>query len=244
MQLPLTPADFAVTEGRFKKHFKRLPEGANNGVPVHEFIDLKAEQREGKTPYVLTTNADKKLVKIAVSSAIVQLTEERRKYWRSLQYLAGLQVKAMDAAHRTEMETLQQRYKDLAAEREASLDSLAKAMAELASSSGAPVSRNIMSFGGGAPAPAAATPAADGNASNGTIVTLAESDLSECTNCKTCYQDLGELFEKTTITVDGTDKEVGHLKSGALEQVEVTPELKSRIAKVVANCDAEIIHND
>lgn len=244
MQLPLTPADFAVTEGRFKKHFKRLPEGANNAVPVHEFIDLNPEQREGKTPYVLSTDKKQKLIKVAVSPAIIQLTEERRKYWRSLQYLAGQPVKAMDAAHRSEMETMQQRYQDLATEREASLDSLAKAMSELASSSGAPVSRNIMSFGGGAPAPATAAPAADGNGSSGPIVTLAESDIAQCTNCKTCYQDLGELFEQTTIAENGTVKEVGHLKPGALEQVKVTPELKSRIAKVVDNCDAEIIHND
>jgi pyruvate-ferredoxin/flavodoxin oxidoreductase len=211
---------------------------------VHEFINLNVEQREGKTPYVLSTDAKQKLIKVAVSPAIIQLTEERRKYWRSLQYLAGHPVKAMDTAHRTEVESLQKRYQDLAAEREASLDSLAKAMSELASSSGAPVSRNIMSFGGGAPAPAASSPAKDGNGSGGPIVTLAESDLSQCTNCKTCYQDLSELFEQTTITEDGTVKEVGHLKTGALEQVKVTPELKSRIAKVVDNCDAEIIHND
>ncbi len=55
LQLPLTPADFAYAEGRFKKHFKRLAEGAD-GVPVHEYIDLGAAAREGKTPFVWSTD--------------------------------------------------------------------------------------------------------------------------------------------------------------------------------------------
>ena len=73
-------------------------------------------------------------------------------------------------------------------------------------------------------------------------MTLAEEDVPKCNNCKTCYQELGELFEKTRIVVDGAAKEVGHLIPGALDRVTVTPELRSRIARVAANCDAEIIH--
>jgi len=47
---------------------------------------------------------------------------------------------------------------------------------------------------------------------------------------------------RMTIVVDGASKEVGHLIPGALEHIKVTPELKARIARVAANCDAEIIH--
>ena len=67
------------------------------------------------------------------------------------------------------------------------------------------------------------------------------ADQVKCTNCKTCYQDLSELFEKTRIVVDGESREVGRLIPGALERVTPTPELKSRIKRVSANCDAEII---
>ena len=49
------------------------------------------------------------------------------------------------------------------------------------------------------------------------------------------------MFEKTLIVVDGVSKEVAHTIPGALDKVKVTPELKARLAKVVANCDAEII---
>jgi pyruvate-ferredoxin/flavodoxin oxidoreductase len=57
-----------------------------------------------------------------------------------------------------------------------------------------------------------------------------------------CYQDSSSFFEKTKIMVDGVTKEVGHLIPGAVERVKVTPELKAKLARVAANCDAEIIH--
>jgi hypothetical protein len=53
---------------------------------------------------------------------------------------------------------------------------------------------------------------------------------------------MSELFEKTRIVVDGTAKEVAHLIPGALDHLKVTPEMKSKVARVAANCDAEIIH--
>jgi pyruvate-ferredoxin/flavodoxin oxidoreductase len=97
-----------------------------------------------------------------------------------------------------------------------------------------------LTSGGGATPVAAAAPAAAANGS--APVTLAEEDLVKCNNCKTGYQDVNELFEKTRIVVDGVTKEVGHLIPGALERVKVTPELKARLARLAANCDAEIIH--
>ena len=100
MQVPYTPADFALSEGRFKKHFKRFPAGAD-GVPVHEYINLSPEAREGKTPYVMFVDADKQLVKWAVSAAMIHLTEERRKNWRTLQFLAGQAAAAHEAGSKT-----------------------------------------------------------------------------------------------------------------------------------------------
>jgi pyruvate-ferredoxin/flavodoxin oxidoreductase len=42
--------------------------------------------------------------------------------------------------------------------------------------------------------------------------------------------------------VNGAPLEIGHLIPGAVERVKLTPELKSKVARVAANCDAEIIH--
>jgi len=93
----------------------------------------------------------------------------------------------------------------------------------------------------GSAAAAGSAPAAAAKP-NGAAVALSEDDVAKCTNCKTCYQELPELFEKTRVVVDGATKEAGHLIAGALARVTITPELKSKIARVAANCDAEIIH--
>ena len=39
LDVPFTPADFAPTETRFKKQFRKLADDAD-GVPVHEYVDL------------------------------------------------------------------------------------------------------------------------------------------------------------------------------------------------------------
>ena len=65
--------------------------------------------------------------------------------------------------------------------------------------------------------------------------------MPKCTNCKTCYQDVSELFEKTKIVVDGQPKEVSRVIPGALDKVEITPELIQKCSRVADDCDAEII---
>lgn len=114
-------------------------------------------------------------------------------------------------------------------------------MSELAASSKAPVGSGavipIMPVAGAPAAAAGCAAVAVGEA----LVNYDEADQVKCTNCKTCYQDLSELFEKVRIVVDGESREVGRLIPGALEKVTVTPELKARIKRVSANCDAEII---
>ncbi len=241
METPLTPADFALTEGRFKKQFRPLAADAV-GVPVHEYIDLSAADQQGKTPFVWSTDDDKKLIKLEVAPTVIHLVHNRRKYWRTLQYLSGLDVAKLDAEHHAELEALQRQYKESLEARESSINSIARAMSELAASSNAPASGGFAAALTPATG-AAATAAAPAAAANGSaLVTLADEDIAKCNNCKTCYQDMPELFEKTRIVVDGVAKEVGHLIPGALDRIKITPELKARAARVAANCDAEIIH--
>jgi len=240
MDVPYTPADFARTETRFKKQFKKLAADAD-ALPIAEYVDIPEAERNGKVPFVWSTDENKKLVKLQVSPTLVALVQERRKYWRTLQYLAGLDVVQIDTDHKAELDALQSRYKEAVDERENAIDSIARAMSELASSSKAPPAGGIAGLSlGAAPAAqaAAAAPAANGN---GAVVSM-DDDVSKCTNCKTCYTELPELFEKTKIVVDGSPKDVAHLIAGAVTKVKATPELKSKVARIAANCDAEIIH--
>ena len=88
-------------------------------------------------------------------------------------------------------------------------------------------------------APAGA-PAPTGQA-GGALVEITGEDTPKCTNCKTCYQDLSELFEKTMIVVDGSTMTVSRVIPGVLDKIEITPELVQRASRVADDCDAEII---
>jgi pyruvate-ferredoxin/flavodoxin oxidoreductase len=244
LEIELTPADFALGEIRFRKQFKKLPaEVTENLVPVAEYVDLPADARQGKTPFVFSVDAKGRLARFGVSGAIVALVEERRANWQTLQYLAGFDVQRLDADYRAAIDALQAEVKQSAEQRDGSLDAIARAMSELAASSKAPVAgfvKSIPIVTAGAVAPAAAeTATAVADAANDALVTI--EDSTRCTNCRTCYQDIPELFEKSRIVVNGEAREAARLIPGVLERVSATPELKARIKRVSANCDAEII---
>ncbi len=254
MEVALTPADFAREETRFKKHFRKLKDDeVDSAVPVHDFVDLEPAAREGKVPFVWATDDAQRLMRLRVSATIIHLVEERRRYWRTLRFLAGRHVEKLDVEHQVELEALQQRYRESVSGQEASLDTIARAMSELAAASGAPaasMSAVLAPFGGAAaassgpataPTGAAEAPAAAQAEAGSGLMLLREEDVPKCVNCKTCYQQVPELFEKTTIIVDGVATEVAHMIPGALERIKVTPELIKRVADVAANCDSEII---
>ncbi|MBA3057353.1 MAG: 2-oxoacid:acceptor oxidoreductase family protein [Gammaproteobacteria bacterium] len=242
MSMALTPAHFALGEVRFKKQFHKLGADEASAVPVEAYIELSKADRAGKTAFIWSTDANKRLVKIEVVQAIVALVEERRKYWHLLQFLDGQHVAKMDESHRLGMAALQAQYLDSVTQRDSSLDSFARAMSELAAASKAPVgsARVIPIMAQSASAGSASASPAVG-ATTEALVTYDIADQVKCTDCKTCYQDLPELFEKTRIVVHGESRDVGQLIVGAMERIKVTPELQIRIKRVAANCDAEII---
>jgi pyruvate-ferredoxin/flavodoxin oxidoreductase len=240
-EIPLTPADFAVQEGRFNKHFGRLT-GDGEPTPVHEYIELSVEARHGKTPFIWATDASRKLVRLAVSPAIIDLTVERRRNWRMLEYLSGLHIDRLQEHHRQALEEWQQRYQQSNAEREGAIDSIARGMAELAAASSAPAAPTIPSVPLAA-LMASRTRQATGEAEGGglPLVEIAAADMAKCTNCKACYQQLSELFEKVKIMVDGQPREVSRVIPGVFDRIEITPDLIRRASRVASECDAEII---
>jgi len=248
MTIPFTPADFAVHEGRFKKHFQPAAVDADL-VPVPEYIDLNATERHGMTPFIWSTDDNCKLIKLSVSPAIVELTEERRRNWRMLEYLGGLYVDRMQEEHHRTLEQWQHKCEQADAQREDTIDAIARGMAELASSSDAPATtagQSVVPLDGitVGPSPSVGTgtmPETDPKVSDAPLVQITEEDTPKCTNCKTCYQDLRELFEKVTIMVEGEPKEVSRVIPGVLDKTDLTPELIRTAARVANDCDAEII---
>ena len=130
---------------------------------------------------------------------------------------------------------------DTVKQRDSSLDSFARAMSELAASSKAQFGNGTMIPIVPAGAAQTAAPAVVSAPAAGSDAIVTIEDSTKCTNCKTCYQDISEIFEKTRIVVNGESREVARIIPGVLERITVTPELKSRIQRVSANCDAEII---
>jgi pyruvate-ferredoxin/flavodoxin oxidoreductase len=242
---PLTPAEFAMGEVRFAKQFKRMsPDDEAAGVPIADYVALEVAERAGKIPYILATDRKSRLIKVACSPAIVALVEDRQHHWQTLRFLAGHGVAEATAELRAELGTLAAQYTEAQAAREASLDQIAGAMAELASSSSAPLVAPLALAGGvgaGAGAGAAAAPANAGAGAGDKPIWLDPADEPKCNDCATCYQELPQLFEKATIMVDGEAKTVGRMKPGALDGFEVTPDMAKRISRVKATCDAEII---
>ena len=243
LSAPLTPADFALGEVRFAKQFRPLRPGEDAAaVPIHEYIELPADDREGRVPFVWSTDADLRLVRVVCGQPIVALVEERRRAWELLQFLAGHRETGLRAEHAAALAQLQAKFEEATRQREESVDAIARALSELAASGpGAAVATPAFAPSAAAAAPVSAPRQALAAVRDGRVVHLEEHDRSLCTDCKTCYQEMPELFESMDVVEDGQVRHVARMIPGALEKLELTPENRARIQKVIDNCDSEII---
>ena len=136
LELPMTIADWAATEGRFRKHFRGLgrveppAEGEEEETPrddegrelvlFHRYLDLEEDARAEATPFVYSVDDGERLSRLAVSPEIVELAEDRLNYWSQLRELAGLEVPdSVREEIRAELEAeFEERREELAAELE------------------------------------------------------------------------------------------------------------------------------
>jgi pyruvate-ferredoxin/flavodoxin oxidoreductase len=91
MTLPLTIADWALGEARFRDHYGTVND-EDELVPFHEYLEMDQDEREDASPFIYTVDAEKHLSKVAVSNEIVELAEERLHFWAQLKELAGVAV--------------------------------------------------------------------------------------------------------------------------------------------------------
>jgi pyruvate-ferredoxin/flavodoxin oxidoreductase len=125
MTLPLTIADWALGEERFLTQFSEAVEGTEL-VPFHEYLDLDEAGRADAVPFIYTVDAERKLGKICVSSELVELAEERLRYWAQLKELAGIEVSEhmRDAVGEGVARKLERKLADLQSEYEAKIAQL------------------------------------------------------------------------------------------------------------------------
>ncbi len=94
MELPLTVADWAATEGRFRRHFRVIKKDDWNDDQVlfHELVQMAPEDRFGKIPFIYILGKDGGLDRLACSDEMVTLAEDRLLLWDQLRELAGYKV--------------------------------------------------------------------------------------------------------------------------------------------------------
>jgi pyruvate-ferredoxin/flavodoxin oxidoreductase len=92
MEMDMTFADFAVTETRFRKHFRKAPPDTwnDNMVPLAEFLEMPDDEREDLYPYIWVVDKKQQLSRLLVAKPIVESCEDRKDFWIMLKALAGV----------------------------------------------------------------------------------------------------------------------------------------------------------
>ncbi len=92
MEVPLTFADFAITEARFRKHYRIAPADTWNEkmVPLVDFLELAPQDRAGRFPFIWSVDRKQQLSRLLVDGTMVESCEDRRDFWTMLKALAGL----------------------------------------------------------------------------------------------------------------------------------------------------------
>jgi pyruvate-ferredoxin/flavodoxin oxidoreductase len=98
MEVAMTFADFALTEARFRKHFRKVPRDAwnENMVMLSEFLETDKAEREGKFPFIWAVDRKQHLSRVLVAQRIVEACEERRDFWIMLRGLAGIETEKVE----------------------------------------------------------------------------------------------------------------------------------------------------
>ncbi len=190
MEVPMTFVDFAITETRFRKHFRQAPPATWNEdmVPLNEFLLMSEDDREGKYPFVWAVDRSQKLGRLLVDQTMVNSAQERQDFWIMLKAVAGVRPEVEEQVEDVEGRVRQE-----------VVGRIAQGLMQLASGEGlgaltaAPVEL---------PAPAPSNGAAAAPADAGAYM-APWLDTEECTACDECinisrkifaYNDAGKAF--------------------------------------------------
>ena len=110
MEIPMTFADFAMSEARFRKHFRTAPPDTwhENMKPLAQFLELPEGEREGLFPFIWTVDRHQQLSRLLVDKTMVEACEDRRDFWIMLRAIAGVEKTEKAADGDREQEIRQQ----------------------------------------------------------------------------------------------------------------------------------------
>jgi pyruvate-ferredoxin/flavodoxin oxidoreductase len=178
MAVPMTFADFAITEGRFRKHFRKVPRDAwnDNMILLADFLEMDESEREGKFPFIWAVDRKQRLSRVLVAKTIVESCEERRDFWIMLRGLAGVEtekVEVVDIESKVRAEVV---------------GKITQGLMKLAGGNGEGIAEMVITEPA-AEAPQTESPQADGDY----MAPWLESD--ECTACDECIKLNPNIFE-------------------------------------------------
>ncbi len=181
LDVPLTFADFAVTEGRFRRHFRLAPRATWNDdmIPLADFLELDVEARADRYPYIWAVDKERHLVRMLITDELVQSTLERRNFWRVLRALKGTPPAKVDVAGITDQV------------RQEMAQQLASTLLQMAA--GGQVG-SLLTTGAVVATPATTTPAAAPAPAASAAFQPAWIDTPECTACDECTNCNPEIF--------------------------------------------------
>ena len=214
MELPMTTVDWAATEARFKKHFKKAKKSAwtDNMVAIGDYLELSTEERADVVPFVHVLEPDRHLGRLHVAPEMVQLAQDCLTFWYLLAEMAGIRVSeaardvvtgelqddldrkiaALTAAHEAAINEMTTTYPELVAQR------MSEALLGIASGASDPVAALLPAAAPAArPAAASAAPAAAPAADDdgdGALVDGPWIDQTLCTTCDDCINLNKKLF--------------------------------------------------
>ena len=172
MELPLTFADFALTEARFRKHFRLAPRDAwnENMVELADFLVLDEDEAEGLFPFVWTVDRQGHLQRLMVAHPMVLSCKERQDFWVMLKAIARV-GEDEPASHDLEEQI-----------RQDVVNRLAAGLMSLVGAEGAQAARTLT-----------APPPSNGGAAAGGLAPWI--DTAECTSCDECIKINPAIFE-------------------------------------------------
>jgi pyruvate-ferredoxin/flavodoxin oxidoreductase len=243
--LPLTIADWAATEARFKKHFRKVAPGIEGEmVPFHEYLELPEDEREDAIPFIHALDSQRRLTRMLVSSEIVELARERLGFWAQLRQMAGGLAEEQEERFDDEVETLRAEYEAKIADLKARYPQIvARRMAEgLLKASGGRGIESVLADVAAAPALPTPTPAVTPPAAATAVAepppAVEEEDeelgmepwieSARCTTCNECTNINAQLFAYN-------EKKQAYIK-------DATKGTFKQIVQAAERCPVRIIH--